>query len=104
MQAHLVFVLFTLVLCVSAVYDNGAERIEVSESLFQEFIVRHNKVYKSKDEYNLRLNNFMRTVDRVNARNQASTGAVYGITKFSDMSTDEFRHKSPHEKQTDSRH
>jgi cathepsin F len=55
---------------------------------FTEFIHKYNKVY-STSEFDQRYNNYKASVARV-AENQGP-GAVLGITKFSDMSVEEFK-------------
>ena len=59
--------------------------------LFEEFKVTYNKTYTSVDEENLRyiyFRNFLKVIDE---RNGNDTLAVHGITKFSDLSNDEFK-------------
>jgi cathepsin F len=52
---------------------------------------KHNKHYESSQEFQQRFENFRNTLRRVDARNAASTGAKFNITKFADMSVQEFR-------------
>ena len=59
--------------------------------LFEEFKVTYNKTYTSVDEENLRyiyFRNFLKVIDE---RNGNDTLAVHGITKFADLSNDEFK-------------
>jgi hypothetical protein len=59
--------------------------------LFEEFKVTYNKTYGSVDEENLRyiyFRNFLKVIDE---RNGNDTLAVHGITKFADLSNDEFK-------------
>jgi len=59
--------------------------------LFQAWKAKYNKLYASADEEAVRLNNFKLSLDRIQSRNARSTNPVYGLTKYSDMSTDEFK-------------
>jgi len=65
--------------------------IEVDEnSLFAAWKVKHNKNYSPEEEA-IRFNNFKLSLDRIGARNAMATGAVFGLTKYSDLSIDEFK-------------
>eukprot|EP00742_Colponemidia_sp_Colp-10_P001728 GILJ01001850.1.p1 GENE.GILJ01001850.1~~GILJ01001850.1.p1 ORF type:complete len:349 (-),score=63.76 GILJ01001850.1:198-1214(-) len=68
---------------------------DLQELLFQRWIQKHNKMYETRDEYLARFANFKRSVARVNLKNvqhQTLGGdAVFGLTKFSDLSQEEFR-------------
>jgi cathepsin F len=61
------------------------------EVLFSAWKAKYNKVYSTSEEESVRLNNFKLSLDRITARNAASTNPVYGLTKFSDLSTEEFK-------------
>jgi cathepsin F len=58
---------------------------------FAEFTLKYNKVYATAEEFDLRFANFKASVARTSALQAASPSAQFGITKFSDMSEDEFR-------------
>jgi len=59
---------------------------------FQDFIAKYKKSYNSVDEFNQRFQNFKASLDRVQLKNTKSdNGAVFGVTKFSDMTPEEFR-------------
>jgi C1A family cysteine protease len=60
------------------------------EELFSQFIVQYKKSY-SADEYPLRLKNFKESIRRSSEKNAQSRSATYGVTKFSDMSVEEFK-------------
>ncbi|CAG0921908.1 unnamed protein product [Notodromas monacha] len=68
------------------------------KSQFDEYLQTHQKTY-SADEYQTRLKYFEESVKRAEKRNKdsehlgASDKAHYGVTKFSDMSPDEFKKK-----------
>jgi len=57
---------------------------------FSQFISKNSKQY-TPEEYNIRFENFKASKIRAAEKNAKSTKAQYGITKFSDMSTEEFR-------------
>jgi len=56
---------------------------------FTEFMLKYNKAYSTEAEFDQRYNNFKASVARV--AEKQGTSAVYGITKFSDMSVEEFK-------------
>jgi len=57
---------------------------------FAKFLRKHHRQY-SEDEYAVRFENFKASMIRSAEKNAKSTTATYGITKFSDMSVEEFR-------------
>jgi len=57
---------------------------------FNDFIQKYNKNY-IPEEIDYRFNNFKASVARTEALTASGTSAQYGITKFSDMSVEEFR-------------
>ncbi|XP_030000742.1 cathepsin F isoform X2 [Sphaeramia orbicularis] len=59
---------------------------------FKEFMVKYNKVYSSQEETDRRLQIFhenLRTAEKIQSLDQGS--AEYGVTKFSDLTEEEFR-------------
>lgn len=66
---------------------------QVQEAQFQAFIQKYNKSYVTKEEYNLRFENFKQSIKRINSKNKLSKGVVYAINKFSDMTPQEFKEK-----------
>jgi len=52
---------------------------------------KYGKEYNSNEEFQLRYKNFQASLARIEALKSRSTSATYGITKFSDMSSEEFR-------------
>jgi len=72
------------------IFANGVEEITKDpEALFNEFIVKYNKNYNHIDR-SIRFENFKAFITRVNEYNAASSDATFGITKFADMSQEEF--------------
>jgi len=67
-----------LVLASLALYDTV---------LFEAYKAQFNKQYSSPDEEALRFENFKLSMDRIQSRNSP----VFGLTKYSDMSVEEFK-------------
>jgi hypothetical protein len=69
---------------------------EVNDA-FVSWMARHNKAYATTEEFNLRREIFSQNIDHVNdlnAKHMLIGGdAVFGLTKFSDMSKAEFKAK-----------
>jgi len=63
---------------------------EADLKLFHQFIDKYEKSY-TKEEFYIRYYNFQASLERVNLKNKHSKGVTYGITKFSDLSTEEFQ-------------
>lgn len=68
--------------------------INQTELLFQSFLETYNKTYNSTEEYKKRLKMFRANLEDVNKLNTGEGTDVYGITEYSDMSTEEFIGKS----------
>jgi len=65
-----------------------------NEEEFQRWMNEHGKSYSDETEYQTRLSNFLaskETINKLNAKSAKVGGAIYGITKFSDLSAAEFR-------------
>jgi cathepsin F len=64
---------------------------------FQSWALKYNKNYETYDETISRFQNFKKSIDRINANNAyiklRGSGATFGLTKFSDLSQEEFREK-----------
>jgi len=59
--------------------------------LFEAWKEQYNKAYTSPEEEALRFSNFKLSIDRIAARQALSTSAVFGLTKYSDLSPEEFK-------------
>jgi C1A family cysteine protease len=73
-----------------------------AEVLFTAWKAQYNKVYAAEEEP-IRLENFKASLDRIASRNAAGSSATFGLTKFSDLSPEEFRsfylgYKAPEKK------
>jgi len=62
----------------------------VSE-LFGKFMTKYNKTYTTTTEYSQRLTIFKRNLQLVQKMNAQSRSSAYGVTKFMDMTAEEFR-------------
>jgi len=58
---------------------------------FNNWKITHNKVYSSSGEESARFAIFLESVKRVETRNQKAAAPVFGLTKFSDLTTEEFK-------------
>lgn len=67
------------------------------ESLFEAFISTYSRIYDTDEEYQYRLGIFKSNLDVADERNAeettASGDAVHGVTKFSDLTSEEFSSK-----------
>uniref|UniRef100_A0A672ZUE1 Cathepsin F n=1 Tax=Sphaeramia orbicularis TaxID=375764 RepID=A0A672ZUE1_9TELE len=76
------------VICVLCVRQESVKLL----GQFKEFMVKYNKVYSSQEETDRRLQIFhenLRTAEKIQSLDQGS--AEYGVTKFSDLTEEEFR-------------
>jgi cathepsin F len=64
-----------------------------ARDLFEEFKAKYNIKYFSEKEHEYRFQVFKQSLERVEKLNAESKGAVYGVTKFSDMTPKEFEEK-----------
>jgi len=58
--------------------------------LFSAYKAQYNKVYSAEEDA-IRFENFKASLDRIATRNAAGSSATYGLNKFSDLSTEEFK-------------
>jgi len=71
-------------------YPKSEYEVDASFVKFQDFITRFDKSYKSVEEFTARFNIFMANMERVTALNSDGRN-VYGVTKFSDLTPEEFK-------------
>jgi cathepsin F len=93
MAARLVIV---CVLACSAIVAFASAPVSdaVARPQFTAFMRKFNKNYASNGEMQVRYDNFKASLQRIAAGNARSKGSpLYGITKFSDLSSEEFRAK-----------
>jgi cathepsin F len=60
-------------------------------TLFTAWKAQFNKQYSTAEEEALRFENFKLSIDRAQARNSKSGAATFGLTKYSDMTPEEFK-------------
>jgi len=85
----LLFVLFTAVLSLTL---SVSEAERVKEERFQKFVSLYEKKYADHEEYATRKGHFEASMQRVAQKNLRAKGkTTFGMTKFSDLSTEEFR-------------
>jgi C1A family cysteine protease len=60
------------------------------EKEFERFIVRFEKTYSTNEEYKKRLENFRNNLKKASELNENDPHARFGVTKFSDLSEEEF--------------
>jgi len=60
------------------------------EVLWRGWKAQYNKVYSAEEEPS-RIENFKASLDRIASRNSVGDSATYGLTKFSDLSVEEFK-------------
>jgi cathepsin F len=58
---------------------------------FRDFIQKYNKHYANSKEFNERFQIFKSNLRKIDARNAVSTTSYHNVTKFSDMTVEEFR-------------
>ena len=70
---------------------NSSMPLSEQENLFRAFIEEYNIGYSTNDEYNYRLEIFTNNLESYNILNQLNPYATFGITQFSDRTSEEFR-------------
>ncbi|XP_026736469.1 cathepsin O-like [Trichoplusia ni] len=97
-RAVLVFAFITVIVIVALRFQSWLVMIKsgflndytnVIESEFNWYLRNFNKSY-STSEYNIRLWNFKASLEEINRLNALEGATVFGFTKFSDMSKEEF--------------
>ncbi|XP_068621695.1 uncharacterized protein [Battus philenor] len=69
----------------SVTYDIKNARI-----IFSQYVKEYNKQYKNDQEYNRRFKIFVKNLVEINKRNKNSRSQIYSITKFVDLTEEEF--------------
>jgi len=65
--------------------------VQLVERTFSKWVATENKQYQTKEEYAKRLEIFRNNLEIVNQYNSLEGKHIYGITKFMDLSQEEFR-------------
>jgi len=84
-----ILVLVVLLAVASAIPFHSKLYDEQAKAQFADFMLEYNKVYSTAEEFDLRFSNFKDNLAKIAALQGSS--AVFGVTKFSDMSEEEFR-------------
>jgi cathepsin F len=82
-------ILFSLL---SFIYGLELDLKVTPQSLFNQYILEHD-LYYSEEETESRYQTFLSNLDTINRLNQESTHARFGITKFTHLSSDEFKNQ-----------
>ena len=94
MMFQVAVVLLTLLALTTALYTNDPDE---QKRLFHEFKSKHGKSYASIEEENVKFGVFLKKLELIDARNEEERkkggSAVHGITKFSDLTEEEFKQK-----------
>eukprot|EP01125_Pyxidicula_operculata_P001813 TRINITY_DN11662_c0_g1_i1.p1 TRINITY_DN11662_c0_g1~~TRINITY_DN11662_c0_g1_i1.p1 ORF type:complete len:325 (-),score=87.59 TRINITY_DN11662_c0_g1_i1:41-1015(-) len=64
-----------------------------TETLFENFKVKYNKVYATPEEHDLRFGIFSSNLKLASKYNALEGNSIYGVTKFMDLTPEEFRGK-----------
>ena len=87
-----VVALFTLLAVATALYSIDPDE---QMRLFHEFKSKHGKSYASIEEENVKFGVFLKKLELIDARNEDERKkgglAMHGITKFSDLTEEEFK-------------
>jgi len=83
----LIFLAFILSVAIALPSEQEAQE------LFKEFQLKYDRTYVSQKASEYRFSVFKESLARVEKLNAESTGALYGITKFSDMTPEEFENQ-----------
>ncbi|CAN0508866.1 unnamed protein product, partial [Scytosiphon promiscuus] len=59
--------------------------------MFEEFLVDYEKSYADDDEKAMRFEIFKRNLKHIDEKNANSTGVIYGLTMWTDLTREEFK-------------
>jgi len=82
-------IVLVLALCIGFAFSDLLNEKSIRLQ-FDAWRAKHMKAYDSTEELELRFENFVASLQRVQRLQQDSPHATYGLTKFSDLSTEEF--------------
>jgi hypothetical protein len=90
-----IVVALTLVACAAAARTTVyTDDVVEQKSMFEAFKVKYNRKYSSVDEESVKFSNFLEFLKLADERNiaekQAGGTAIHGVTKFADLTQDEF--------------
>jgi len=86
--------LLLLLVCVAMAMTEEEEEVRLTSPSFTRYMEKYNKQYETADEHNLRFWTYYKNSKLWNKENrrhkEAGESAVYGATKFADLSKEEF--------------
>jgi len=80
-----------LAVAMANVHHGGAKYSPQLLSRFNAWQIQYNKVYQDVAAFEHAISNFQASIARVAANNKRTGGTFYGLTKFADLSTAEFK-------------
>jgi len=86
-------VLVLIVLSVFLLCAFAEDHLQLVERQFTQWADSENKRYQTQEEYDMRLEIFTNNLELVDQYNSLEGKQIYGITKFMDLSQEEFRAK-----------
>jgi len=82
--------IFKILICFFAL--SAALNSEVlNNKKFAEFVVKYKKVYQTSEEFDHRYNVFKKNLENAEALSKLNPDAIFGITKFMDITPEEFK-------------
>jgi len=85
--------LISLVLCLSELAACFRPPVISPKYKFDEFVSKYNKRYPSQREHEMRFEIFQENLKKAEIMNARSESATYGVTKFSDLTPEEFKQR-----------
>jgi len=79
--------------CITFVFLVVLASAVASRDQFRDFVSKYGKKYEDRNEFENRFKIFEENLKTIQQQNRLSTSAKYGITKFADLSKDEFSSK-----------
>jgi len=83
----------TTIIATAGVYYTMHSKKSTAESLWEDFKLKYNVNYLGQEEHDHRFGIFKANLERIAEYQAKDTGAQYGVTKFADLTRDEFRTK-----------
>jgi len=87
----LVLVVSVLAILPRSKIHNRYSKKDDAEIMFAAWKIKYNKTYVTDDEETLRFANFKVSMDRIQSRNSKTQSNVFGLTKYSDLTPQEFK-------------
>jgi C1A family cysteine protease len=77
----------------AAATNLGASSPELLKEMFEDFKAQYRSNYRTMDDENYRFGVFVKTLQIIDERNAANDGSVHGITRFADLTQEEFQNR-----------